>query len=63
MIVSTHRSDVIAAADRCLALRDGRLAYDGAPEPAAIAEFFDPAGDKIYRHPTFFVLPDEINHM
>jgi ABC-type multidrug transport system ATPase subunit len=41
VIVSTHRSDVIAAADRCLALRDGRLAYDGAPEPAAIAEFFD----------------------
>jgi len=27
------------------------------------AEFFDPAADKIYRHPTFFVLPDEINHM
>ncbi len=34
-----------------------------ASDPADKAEFFDPAGDKIYRHPTFFVLPDEINHM
>jgi ring-1,2-phenylacetyl-CoA epoxidase subunit PaaB len=24
---------------------------------------FDPAEDKIYRHPTFYVLPDEVNHM
>ena len=23
----------------------------------------EPAGDKIYRHPTFFTLPDEVNHM
>jgi ring-1,2-phenylacetyl-CoA epoxidase subunit PaaB len=34
-----------------------------ASNPADKAEFFEPAGDKIYRHPTFFVLPDEINHM
>jgi ring-1,2-phenylacetyl-CoA epoxidase subunit PaaB len=34
-----------------------------ASDPADKAEFFEPAGDKIYRHPTFFVLPDEINHM
>ncbi len=31
------------------------------PRPSK-AELFEPAGDKIYRHPTFFVLPDEINH-
>ncbi|MCA3837843.1 MAG: 1,2-phenylacetyl-CoA epoxidase subunit B, partial [Burkholderia sp.] len=24
---------------------------------------FEPAGDKIYRHPTFYTLPDEVNHM
>jgi ring-1,2-phenylacetyl-CoA epoxidase subunit PaaB len=34
-----------------------------ASNPVDKEEFFDPAGDKIYRHPTFFVLPDEINHM
>jgi ABC-2 type transport system ATP-binding protein len=42
VIVSTHRPDVIAAADRCVGIRDGRLAYDGAPDAAALAEFFEP---------------------
>nr|HPL80750.1 1,2-phenylacetyl-CoA epoxidase subunit B [Burkholderiaceae bacterium] len=26
-------------------------------------EFFDPAADKIYRHPTFYEIPDEVGHM
>jgi ring-1,2-phenylacetyl-CoA epoxidase subunit PaaB len=24
---------------------------------------FDPAADKIYRHPTFYNIPDEVGHM
>ena len=24
---------------------------------------FDPANDKVYRHPTFYNLPDEVNNM
>jgi ring-1,2-phenylacetyl-CoA epoxidase subunit PaaB len=24
---------------------------------------FEPAADKIYRHPTFYVIPDEVGHM
>ena len=24
---------------------------------------FDPANDKVYRHPTFYQLPEEVNHM
>ena len=24
---------------------------------------FDPANDKVYRHPTFYDLPDELKHM
>ena len=27
------------------------------------AEFFEPAADKIYRHPTFYDIPDEVGHM
>ncbi len=27
------------------------------------AAFFEPAGDKIYRHPTFYAIPDEVGHM
>jgi ring-1,2-phenylacetyl-CoA epoxidase subunit PaaB len=34
-----------------------------ASDPDAKAELFDPAEDKIYRHPTFYTLPDEVNHM
>jgi ABC-type multidrug transport system ATPase subunit len=41
VIVSTHRRDVVGAADRCLALRDGRLAYDGPPHAETLSEFFE----------------------
>jgi ABC-type multidrug transport system ATPase subunit len=41
IVVSTHRPDVIAAADRCVAIRDGRLAYDGTPDPSVLSEIFD----------------------
>lgn len=41
IVVSTHRPDVIAAAGRCVAIRDGRLAYDGKPDPQVLTEIFD----------------------
>ena len=25
--------------------------------------FFEPAGDKVYRHPTFYVIPDDVPHL
>ena len=34
-----------------------------ASNPDDNAEFFEPASDKIYRHPTFYELPDELKHM
>jgi len=34
-----------------------------ASDPDAKPEMFDPSEDKIYRHPTFFKLPDEVDHM
>jgi ABC-type multidrug transport system ATPase subunit len=45
ILVSTHRPDVIAAASRCVGVRDGHLAYDGAPDTEAIAEFFEPGAE------------------
>ncbi len=39
-IVSTHRRDVIETADRCVALCDGAVAYDGPPAGEEIADFF-----------------------
>jgi ring-1,2-phenylacetyl-CoA epoxidase subunit PaaB len=34
-----------------------------ASEPDDKAEFFEPAADKIYRHPSFYRIPDEVGHM
>ena len=34
-----------------------------ASDPGDKEEFFDPAADKIYRHPTFYEIPDEVGHM
>ena len=34
-----------------------------ASQPDEKAEFFDPSGDKIYRHPTFYEIPDAVGHM
>lgn len=34
-----------------------------ASDPDDKASMFDPMADKIYRHPTFYELPDEVKHM
>ena len=34
-----------------------------ASNPDEAESFYEPAQDKVYRHPTFYDLPDEINHM
>lgn len=34
-----------------------------ASNPDEAAEFFDPAADKVYRHPTFYDVPASIKHM
>jgi ring-1,2-phenylacetyl-CoA epoxidase subunit PaaB len=34
-----------------------------ASNPEQSGELFEPAIDKIYRHPTFYDLPDEVGHM
>ncbi len=37
--------------------------YIHASNPDDAEAFYEPAQDKIYRHPTFYELPDEIKHM
>ncbi|HOJ89608.1 MAG TPA: 1,2-phenylacetyl-CoA epoxidase subunit B [Saprospiraceae bacterium] len=37
--------------------------YITASDPYSQDSFFNPAEDKIYRHPTFYELPDEVKHM
>ncbi len=67
------------AADAELALRNARDLYTrrgegvsiwvvpanaiSASSPDEKDSFFDPAADKIYRHPTFYQLPAEVRHL
>lgn len=37
--------------------------YITASNPEEAGELYEPAVDKIYRHPTFYQLPDEVNYM
>lgn len=37
--------------------------YITASDPADSDPLFEPAKDKVYRHPTFYDVPDEIHHM
>ncbi|MFX4274058.1 1,2-phenylacetyl-CoA epoxidase subunit PaaB [Propionibacteriaceae bacterium Y1685] len=34
-----------------------------ASSPEERDEFFEPASDKVYRHPTFYELPEEVRHL
>lgn len=34
-----------------------------ASDPDRSGENFEPANDKIYRHPSFYDIPDEVGHM
>ena len=37
--------------------------YIHASNPDEAESLFEPANDKVYRHPTFYDLPDELKHM
>ncbi|OLY91071.1 ring-1,2-phenylacetyl-CoA epoxidase subunit PaaB [Cnuella takakiae] len=37
--------------------------YIHASNPDDAESFYEPANDKVYRHPTFYDLPDEVGHM
>ena len=37
--------------------------YIHASNPDEADSFYEPANDKVYRHPTFYDFPDELTHM
>jgi ring-1,2-phenylacetyl-CoA epoxidase subunit PaaB len=37
--------------------------YIHASNPDEAEQLYEPANDKIYRHPTFYDIPDEVGHM
>ena len=69
---SLHAADAAMATDgaRCLYAPSGRHQHLGRPSAQIVASdpgdkdmFFDPAQDKVYRHPSFYQLPQAVNHM
>ena len=40
-----------------------KAAHLVASQPDEKDQFFDPADNKVYRHPTFYTIPDGIEHM
>lgn len=74
----TH-SGSLHAPDAKLALQNARDLYTRRQEGVSIwvvrstditastadqkNSFFDPAGDKVYRHPTFYEIPDGVEHL
>lgn len=77
--LSHRHAGSVHAPDRDLALRHARDTYTrrmegvslwvvksgdiAASDPAETTALFEPAQDKIYRHPTFYKLPPEVEHM
>ncbi len=77
--LSHKHAGSIHAADAELALQGARDVYtrrgEGnsiwvvpsseiiASSPENHEQLFDPAEDKIYRHPSFYKIPDEVGHM
>ncbi len=69
----------VHAADACMAVENARDVYtrrsEGvsiwvvesekihASDPEEEEPLFEPARDKVYRHPTFYDLPEEVKHM
>lgn len=47
VIVSTHRAEVADLSDRCIALHDGELVYDGPPDRSVIAGHLPPQEDAL----------------
>lgn len=77
--LSHRHAGSVHAADAAMALRHARDAYtrrlEGvslwvvpskaiiASDPEQAGSLFEPAADKVYRHPTFYEVPDHIKHL
>ncbi len=58
-----HARDVYTRRLEGVSLWVVRSADITASDPADADAFFEPAKDKIYRHPTFYEIPDEVKNI
>lgn len=58
-----HARDVYTRRSEGVSIWVVRSSAIVASDPAASDELFEPAADKIYRHPTFYEIPDEVENL
>ncbi len=58
-----HARDVYTRRNEGVSLWVVRSEQITASDPAEKDMLFEPANDKIYRHPTFYKVPDDVGHM
>jgi ring-1,2-phenylacetyl-CoA epoxidase subunit PaaB len=58
-----HARDVFTRRNEGVSIWVVKSEHVTASSPSEKDPFFAPSGDKIYRHPTFYVIPDNVPHM
>ena len=58
-----HARDVYTRRNEGVSLWVVRSDAITASSPAEKDPFFAPSGDKVYRHPTFYSIPDDVPHL
>lgn len=58
-----HARDVYTRRNEGVSIWVVRSSVMAASDPADADELFDPAADKIYRHPTFYDIPDGVENL
>lgn len=58
-----HARDVYTRRSEGVSIWVVRSNAIAASDPADAGELFDPAADKIYRHPTFYEIPDGVENL
>lgn len=58
-----HARDVYTRRNEGVSIWVVRSSEIAASDPAESAAFFEPAADKIYRHPTFYEIPDGVENI
>ena len=58
-----HARDVYTRRNEGVSIWVVRAADIVASSPGDKGALFEPSNSKVYRHPTFFVLPEAVNHM
>ena len=58
-----HARDVYTRRNEGVSIWVVRSDDVAASSPGEKDAFFSPSGDKVYRHPTFYEIPDDVPHM